>query len=610
MTERNTLIDQLQGWAKKRPNRQAIATKVNGRWQKHTWAEYWDDVRAAAKGLIALGHETGDCVALVGNNRSEWVISQFGIMAARGVPAPIYATNTEEQTAYIVTHSRSKIAICDNQAQLDKYLGCISKGLMEVDKIITMDELESDDERVMSLDALRALGREQDDAELDDRLEKLTEDEVALLIYTSGTTGVPKAVMLDNGGMVVMGGALVERMPPYAEEGVYRLVSYLPLCHVAEQLFTNIMHLATGGEVYFCPDLKQIKEYLSDVRPTLFLGVPRVWEKFQAALEAKLADTGGIGGMLAGWARKKELACFKQEVSTGRPVKSLSRSAAQKVLGSIREKLGMDKLLAAATGAAPISVGTLEFFASLGITIYEGYGMSETTGVATCSRFGKPRFGTVGQPLEGVTIKIADDEEILLKGRIMTRGYLHMPERTAELLDDEGWLHTGDLGSLDKDGFLKITGRKKDLIITAGGKNVAPAEMEAYIKQISGVGQAVVVGDMQPYLSALITLDPEGLPELCSSLGITNSGLEKVSQDDKVKRYLTDKIETECNAKVARYQTIKRIEVLPVEFTVEGDELTPTMKIKRNVVNKKYASEIEALFAKPRGQKDAAAAPA
>ena len=608
MTERVTLIDQLRDWAEKRPDRQAIATKVDGDWASLSWSEYWNAARETAKGLIALGHEVGDCVAIVGNNRTEWVICQFGIMSARGVPAPIYTTLTEDQCAYIVNHSKAKIAICDNQEQLDKYLSAIEQDMMDVEKIITMDSLKSDDERVMSLEDLRALGREQDDAKLDERIDALTEDETALLIYTSGTTGKPKAVQLDHAGMVMIGDAIVKRMPPFAEEGVYRSVSYLPLCHVAEQLFTNLMHLRTGGEVYFCPDLKQIKDYLTDVRPTLFLGVPRVWEKFQAALEAKLAETGGLKGWLVGWARRTELEAFKREVATGEPQGGFFRNFAGKILGGVREKLGMDQIIAAATGAAPISLGTLEFFASLGITIYEGYGMSETTGVATCGVFGSPKFGTVGKALDGVTIKIAEDDEILLKGKNMTRGYLHQPEKTAELLDDEGWLHTGDLGSLDDEGHLRITGRKKDLIITAGGKNVAPAEMEAYMKQIPGVGQAVVVGDRQPYLSALITLDPEGLADLCDKLGIDNGGLEKVSKDDAVQKYLNEKIESECNAHVARYQTIKRFEVLPVEFTLEGGELTPTMKIKRNEVNKKYADNIEALYSKPK--KAAATAPA
>ena len=602
MTERRTLVDQLAGWADKTPDQKAIATKVKGEWDSLTWKEYWTAARETAKGLIALGHEVGDCVAIVGNNRSEWVICQFGIMAARGVPAPIYATNTEEQTAYIVKHSRSKVAFCDNQAQLDKYKTCLDQGLMEIDKIVTMDEIDDDDERVMSLSALRALGREADDAELDKRFDELTDDETALLIYTSGTTGVPKAVTLDHGAMVVIGDSIVELMTPFQSPGNYRAVSYLPLCHVAEQLFTNICHLRTGGEVYFCPDLKQIKEYLLDVRPTFFLGVPRVWEKFQAALEAKLAETGGLNGWLVGWAREKELASFKEEMATGRPVTGVFRNFAQKIVGRVRKKLGMDELLAAATGAAPISVGTLEFFASLGITIHEGYGMSETTGVATCNLYGKPRFGTVGKPLSCVTVKIADDEEILLKGRNMTRGYLHMPDKTAELIDEDGWIHTGDLGAIDDDGYLKITGRKKDLIITAGGKNVAPAEMESYIKQIPGVGQAVVVGDQQPYLSALITLDPEGLAELCSKLGIDNGGLEAVSKAEEVRAYLDERIKAECNEKVARYQTIKRFEVLPVEFSVETDELTPTMKLKRNVVNKKYADQIAALYTQPKEQ--------
>lgn len=213
MTQRKTLVDQLEGWAKKRPDRQAIATKVDGSWQTLTWSEYWTAAREVAKGLIALGHEVGDCVAIVGNNRSEWVLCQFGIMSARGVPAPIYTTNTDEQTAYIVSHCKAKIAICDDRVQLDKYLRCIEAGLMSVDKIVTMDAIGSSDERVMSLEALRALGREQDDAALDERLEDLTEDETALLIYTSGTTGVPKAVTLEHGGMVMIGEAIIERMP-------------------------------------------------------------------------------------------------------------------------------------------------------------------------------------------------------------------------------------------------------------------------------------------------------------------------------------------------------------------------------------------------------------
>ncbi len=598
MARTDTLVHRLAGWADKKPDEPAIHGKSGGSWRALTWREYWTAAQETARGLIELGHKEGECVAIVGDNCPEWVVAQFGIMAARGVPAPIYTTNTDDQTAYIVKHSQAKIAFCDNKAQLDKYLRCIEQGKMSVDHIVTLHKVESKDKRVMSLEALRKLGQKKHEDALKKRLEEMTDTETALLIYTSGTTGVPKAVTLDHGGMTQIGDAVLEVFPPLVDPGPFRLVSYLPLCHVAEQLFTNLIHMSSGGQVYFCPDLKEVKDYLIEARPTLFLGVPRVWEKFQAVLEARLAEATGVKAWLARWARKTELEAFKRGLAEKRQINTFSRRLANKlVLSKIREKLGLDQLIGAATGAAPISSDTLEFFASLGIVIYEGYGMSETTGVATVSTYGNPRFGTVGKALKGVTVKIAEDGEILLKGRAMTRGYLHMPEQTAELLDEEGWLHTGDLGEVDEDGYVKITGRKKDLLITAGGKNVAPAEMEGYIKAIPGVGQAVVVGDRKPYLAALITLDVEALPELRSKFSMPDASIADLAKSSELKKYLEDHIEKDCNSKVARYQSIKKIEVLPVEFSVETGELTPTMKIKRNVVHEKYAAKIESLYA-------------
>jgi len=591
-------VHRIASWAEGQPDAPAIYGKVGENWKQLTWRMYWSSVRQAAKGFIKLGHQPGDCVAIVGNNRPSWVVAQFGIMAARGIPAPIYTTNTDDQTAYIVRHSEAKIAICDTADQLEKYQRCLEAGTMEVEHIITMDDVESDDDRVLSMDQLMELGAADDDSEIDARLADLTDSETALLIYTSGTTGVPKAVELNHAGMIAVAESTLDCFPIIREPGNFRTVSYLPLCHVAEQMFTNMFHIATGGEVYFCPDLKQIKDFLVHVRPTIFLGVPRVWEKFQAALQAKLSASGPPKSWLTGWALATELKGFKESVEHGVRVDGLGRSLANKlVIDKVKAAIGMDQLLVAATGAAPISLGTLEFFASIGITVYEGFGMSETTGVATCGLQDQPRFGTVGKALSCCEVQIAADGEILLKGVNMTKGYLHMPERTAELLDEEGWLHTGDLGSLDGEGYLKITGRKKDLIITAGGKNVAPAELESYLKQISGIGQAVVVGDRQPYLCALLTLDPEGIDALCQTVGIDNSGLESVSVNIEVREYIEAQIEAHCNDRVARYQTIKKFEILPLEFTVETDELTPTMKLKRNVVGEKYAAQIAAFYA-------------
>jgi long-subunit acyl-CoA synthetase (AMP-forming) len=404
--------------------------------------------------------------------------------------------------------------------------------------------------------------------------------------------------MLTHEGIELIAKAVVEVFPFLAKTET-RSVSYLPLCHAAEQGITNFAGLATGGQIFFCADLTQIKDFLVDVHPTIFLAVPRVWEKFEAALRGKLAEATGVKAKLAAWARKTELEAFKQEMATGRPVSSLSRNLANKlVIGKIKEALGLDAMQVALSGAAPISVSTLEFFASIGLPIHEGYGMTETSAFASVQPYGQLRFGTIGKPLPGVEVKIADDGEIMLKGINMVKGYLRLPEKTSELYDDEGWMHTGDLGALDDAGYISITGRKKDLIITAGGKNVAPAEMEGYLQSIPGVGQAVVVGDRQPYLSALIVLDPEALPELEVASQISGlSDVATAARNPEVKRYIEQEMEHACNSKVARYQTIKKIQVLPTTFSVDGGELTPTLKVKRNIVNEKYASEIAAFYA-------------
>ena len=600
--QRHTLVHRLADWAERQPDTPSIHEKTaDGSWRTYTWAEYWTAVRDTAKGLIALGHEVGDCVALVGDSRCGWVISQFAIQAARGVPTPIYTNNTVEQAAYIAQHARTKIAIADTAEQLGKYQAGIAQGLMSAEHLIVMDEPADDDDRVMSLEQLQALGREQGDAELEKRIAEITTDETALLIYTSGTTGLPKGVQLSHLNMTSMTEGLLERFPVFRPEtpdsAPFRIVSYLPLSHIAEQIATNFIQLANGGQAFFCSDMTQIKDYLTEVHPTMFLGVPRVWEKFQGVLESRFAEASGLKRKLASWARKTELACFEKEVASGQPYSSLSRTLAQKlVISKIHAGLGLDKLVVAATGAAPISRGTLDFFASVGIVIYESYGMSETTGIVTFSKYGEPHLGTVGRAVLGVEVKTAEDGEIIAKGPTMTKGYLHDPEKTAELISPDGWVRTGDLGVLDEDGYLRITGRKKDILITAGGKNVAPAEMEGYINQIRGVGQVVVVGDRKPYLCALVTLDPENLDEVTSAAGVTGDSLEVLAKNPKVSEYLQNRVEADCNSQVARYQTIKKIKVLPVEFSVDGNELTPTMKVKRNVVNDKYADDIAALY--------------
>ena len=598
MTETWTLPGQIARLALERPDRKALVEMgPDGGWVSTSWGEYWQTVRDLAKGLISLGMQSGDGVALVGNNRRDWVISQMGISAATGVPAPIYVTNTVDQMAYIVNHCRARIAICDNQEQLHKYLTALDHDLIKLEHIITMDDLHSEHAMVISLADVIARGNLEPDDELDRRMAAVEPDDLALLVYTSGTTGVPKGAKCTHRGIDAMGRASTDMVPQILEIDPSRYVSYLPLCHAAEQMGTNFMGLRTANKTYFCSDQMKIKDYLVSVRPHLFFGVPRVWEKFEAALRAKLSVATGLKAKLVTWAQYVELESAKRSMETGKVVDTFQRRLANKlVISKIKHAIGLDELFVAVSGAAPTALSTLEFFASIGILIHEDYGMTEATGMATAQPFGMPRFGSVGQALSGVEVRIADDGEIQLCGPTMVSGYLYMPDESAALITDDGWIRTGDLGTLDKDGFLSITGRKKDLLITAGGENVAPAEMENHLQGIPGVGQAVVVGDRQPYLCAILALEEEALPYLCKAAGVPVAPLAEIASNEKVRAFLANRVESDCNSRVARYQTIKKFEVLPHMLSVEGGELTPTLKVKRNIINTKYKVIIDGMY--------------
>jgi len=593
-----TLPGQIARLALERPERKALLEMgPDGGWVSTSWCEYWQAVRDLAKGLILLGVQSGDSVALIGNNRRDWVISQMGISAATGVPAPIYATNTVEQVAYIVNHCRARVAICDNQEQLQKYLTALERGLVELDHIIMMDELESEHTIVTSLAEVIVRGGLEPDDELDQRMATVEPNDLALLVYTSGTTGMPKGTMCTHRGIDEIARAFCDAFPEFLETDPTRYISYLPLCHVAEQAFTNFAGLHAASETYFCPDLTKIKDYLLAARPHSFFGVPRVWEKMEIALGAKLSAATGLKAKLLMWAQRVELESALQSMETGKKVDTFQRRLANTlVISKIKSALGLDELIAAGSGAAPAALSTLEFFASVGILIHEGFGMSETTGMATAQPLGMPRFGTVGQALPGVEIRIADDDEVLFRGPNMVSGYLYMPEESAALNAGDDWMHTGDLGTLDEDGFLCITGRKKDLLITAGGKNIAPAEMENHLQGIPGVGQAIVVGDRQPYLCAILALEEDALPDLCKAAGVAVAPLAEIANNEKIRAFLAERVESDCNNKVARYQTIKKFEVLPHMLSVEAGELTPTLKVKRNVINDNYQAIIDRMY--------------
>lgn len=599
-----TLVHQIEYWARERPFRPALHEKIGGRWRAITWKEYWQAVRELAKGLIALGLREDECVAIVGANYAQWVQLQFGIEAAKGIPAPIYVTNTIEQVAYILRNAEARFVVCDSDEQVRKMLEAEANGLAErFAHIVTFFDSEIEDGRLISFSSLRELGRGQGDEELERRLQNLEPEATNLLIYTSGTTGEPKGVMFNAASHLRVGRAMLKKFPAYGDpneggQGLdYRSISYLPLCHGAEQIAATVLPLVLGGEVYFCPAAEELKGMLAEVRPTIFFGVPRVWEKFEAALRARLSGTKGLKGQLASWALGTELRGFDREVAAGRSIRSRRRELARKlVIDKIKAALGLDALNAAATGAAPISEETLRFFASIGVCIHNVYGLTETSSVTTMTDPSMPAFGTVGTPLGGVDLRIAEDGEIQFRTPNNTRGYYRKPDESAELYTEDGWLRTGDIGTIDRRGNLLITGRIKELLVTAGAKNVAPIELENYMKTIDGVGEVVVVGDRKPYLCALVTLDPENLAKLAEDAGVRLGSLEAMARDPKVQSYVMAEVEQRCNRRVAPYQTIKKIVILDHLLSVDGGELTPTMKLRRAAIAEKYAARIEAFY--------------
>lgn len=582
----------------------ALRVKRNGGWRTTTWSAYAKDVRRAGRALIKLGVQPGKGVTLIGYNSPEWVTADVGAILAGAMPAGIYTTNSAEQVRYITDHCEAKVAFADTPEQLAKFVA-EEANLPHLEVVVLMSPdakvvVQQGRLRVMTWEDFLKLGDEVPQAELDARIASQNKDSVCTLIYTSGTTGEPKAVMISHENIVWTARVILDALGVVPGEQV--TLSYLPLSHIAEQLLSVHGPMAMGSILYFAESLEKLGENLSEVRPTLFMGVPRVWEKIQAKMVAAGANAPPIRKKLVAWARKTGLAGgYAEQRRAPKPL--LYPLAKKLVFDKVRQRLGLDRAAICVTSAAPISRDTLEFFLALGIPILEVYGMSECAGPATFSPPDRYQTGKCGVVLPGTELKIAEDGEVCLRGRHVFKGYLKDAESTKNAIDAEGWLHTGDIGTLDKDGFLQITDRKKDLLITAGGENIAPQVLEGLLKGIPVVAQAVVVGDRRKYLAALVTLDPERVQTEAALAGSAAKTIAEAAHCDVFRRHLEKQID-DMNGKLARVQTIKRFTIVPSEFTIDGGELTPTMKVKRKVVNEKYRSEIEALYAE--GISDAA----
>lgn len=594
-----SIVHVFQATAAKKADGDALRFKSNGRWQAISWREYVRRVRAVAKALIKLGLEPGSAVAIAGFNRWEWLVSDLGVMAAGGVPAPIYQTCTPDQAGYIAGHCEAQFAIVEDMTQVEKFRAQKDR-LPRLERIIVMQRTDAGAdagvdgdgaEDLLSFDAFLKAGDDVADQQLDARLDALSPETLATIIYTSGTTGHPKGVMLSHKNLIFTAGVAVNTAMGSAEE---HLISYLPLSHIAEQMISIHAAVTRGATVSFAEGMAKLGDNLREIRPTVFLGVPRVWEKIQSKMMEAGAKNSGLKKQIAAWARRVGMEGGRR-LQRGEPLPWTYELAERLVFSKVKEKLGLDRCAYPVTSAAPIGKDTLEFFLSLGIPIYEVYGMSESTGPATGSKPGCWEVGSAGPPLPGTEVKVADDGEICMRGDHVFMGYYKNPEATREALDEERWLHSGDVGQIDDRGFIKITDRKKDLIITAGGKNVAPQNIEALLKSIRGVAQVAVIGDRRRFLTALIALDPEDAQQAAKAHSGTGKTLAQLAEDKDFQSYLEKSVE-DVNRKLARFETIKKFKVLANEFTVDTGELTPTLKLKRRVVMDKYKDDIEAMY--------------
>ena len=571
------------------PNRAVLYKDDSGQWVPKTYQQVGEIVKGLSLGLMDLGIEKGDKVSLLANTRPEWTYFDFAALSAGATVVPIYQTNSPEECQYVLENSDAVAVVVEDESQLQK-VRAVKDQCPKLEHVILMEGTAGD---AISMDDLAARGAAGSDSDWEDRWSSVTSDDICTFIYTSGTTGPPKGCVISHGNYRSMLDMVHEANVLGDDELTYL---FLPLAH-SFALLIQLGSFDLGATLaYWERDPLKIVPNLSEVRPTYFPSVPRIFEKIYTAATANAEKEGGLKQAIFNWAvgvGKK----VRDKERAGQSVNPLLKAqhdlADRLVLAQIRQLFG-GNLKLAVTGAAPINPDILRFFDAAGVLVVEGWGMTETSTAATISRPEAFKFGTVGKPFSQCDVKIADDGEILVKGPNIFQGYYKNEEATRETIVD-GWLHTGDIGEVDADGYLKITGRKKDIIITAGGKNITPANLEAEIKQSPYVSQVVVIGDRRPFLTALVTLDMEEVAKLAQEKGWQSDPAE-IAQNAEMRALVQEHID-QVNEKFARVEQVKKFAILPTDLSQEGGELTPTLKVKRNVVADKYEQDIEALYA-------------
>ncbi len=585
-----TILTRLREHADERPRATAYAAKAGGRWVTTTWADFDQQVQQATRAMIALGVPPGATVGILGFNRPEWTLSYLGAMAAGAVPIGIYQTCAPNQVGYVAAHAEMRVIVVENDEQCQK-VHLVRGDLPALEHVVMMAGEAPDDQSVIAWDDFMARGRETSGEALEERTAAIRSDQLGTLIYTSGTTGTPKGVMLSHSNLVETA-RICDSLHDVGGDDC--TLSYLPMAHIAEQMISIHFAIYSGFAVYYAESIDKLAVNLAEVEPTIFFGVPRVWERIHAGVLAKLETAPAVRRRLARWALGAGARAASRRFA-GEPASGFlglqQRLAEKLVLSKVRWRLGMARMTLAASGAAPIGRDVLDFFAALGVPIYEVYGLSETCGPGTWNYAGETRLGTVGPALPEVEVEVAGDGEVMFRGPNVFQGYFKSPDETAEALDADGWFHTGDLGQLDADGYLTITGRKKELIITSGGKNIAPTGIEAVLKKIELVGEAVVIGDARKFLSALLTLEQEAAGRFAAEHGIEGPLHESPRLIEELERGVDA-----VNATLARVEQVRKFEVLPRSFTVGDGELTPTLKLRRRQIADNWAEVIDSIY--------------
>ena len=584
---------------KARGNRTAFREKHYGIWRSTSWTQYGERSRWVGMGLVKLGLARGDVVSVLAETVPEWLYADMGTMGAGGVTNGIYPTDSAKQVEYILSDSRSRFVFVEDDEQLDKFLDVRARcGAVARAFVFDMEGLAGfQDEQVMPFEALLELGRAHDAANpglWETLVAASRADELALLVYTSGTTGPPKGSMLSHRNVIfqIMNADAFVPMVPNGEQ-----LAFLPLCHIAERTFTTFLPLRSGAIANFAESVETVSDNVREVAPTLFFAVPRIWERFYSGIAIRMQEATWIGRKAYGLALGVGLRMAEAELAGRAPsllLKLAYRAADFLVLDNIKRAIGMHRISYAGTGAAPIAPDLIKWYRALGVDMREVYGQTENCGLAT----GMPdrvKLGTVGIVAPHTEVRISAEGEILLKGPHVFMGYLNQPEKTAETVRD-GWLHTGDVGFVDNEGYLKVTDRMKDIIITAGGKNITPSEIENQLKFSPYISDAVVIGDRRKYLSCLVMIDYDNVAKFAQDGNVPFTDFASLCRAREINELIQAEIE-KVNREVARVETIKQFRLIEQQLTAEDEELTPTMKLRRKFVNEKYKTMIDGMYA-------------